>query len=281
MGDRFGPYKPGASELTKLLDASVAPTGRRGASGRRRRGEPDNEPSEIQARHGAGRRGLPFPLRPGAHTGGTAGPGGSTDRGRGLVDPGAGVGGVGTARGRPCRGCEPHRRGAARRLRGGAASGLPGPGRCAGPGRRARGGVALRALEQGYAVSIVEVADDLAALSSGSLGGLVLSGVVDRLPLHSILLVLSQAHRVLALGAPIVVVATDPAHARAAARRRRRRGSGPADSSRPDVGGPVGPGGLRGRRAAGGSGRGRPGGHRRPHAGLTNCSAQSVVKCID
>ena len=48
--------------------------------------------------------------------------------------------------------------------------------------------MALRALEQGHAVSIVEVVDDLAARSSGSLGGLVLSGVVDRLPLHAILL---------------------------------------------------------------------------------------------
>jgi hypothetical protein len=76
-----------------------------------------------------------------------------------------------------------------------------------------RGGVALRALEQGYAVSIAEVVDDMAARSSGSLGGLVLSGVVDRLPLHAILLLLSEAHRVLALGAPIVVVATQPARA--------------------------------------------------------------------
>jgi hypothetical protein len=76
-----------------------------------------------------------------------------------------------------------------------------------------RGGVAVRALEQGYAVSIAEAVDDLAARSSGSLGGLVLSGVVDRLPLHSILLLLSEAHRVLALGAPIVVVATEPARA--------------------------------------------------------------------
>jgi hypothetical protein len=57
------------------------------------------------------------------------------------------------------------------------------------------------------------VVDDLATRSAGSLGGLVLSGVVDRLPLHAIVLLLSEAHRVLALGAPIVVVATEPAHA--------------------------------------------------------------------
>jgi hypothetical protein len=40
--------------------------------------------------------------------------------------------------------------------------------------------------------------------------------VVDRLPLHAILLLLSEAHRVLALGAPIVVVATEPERASAA-----------------------------------------------------------------
>ena len=215
MGDRFGPYKPGASELTKLLDASVVPTGRRGASGRRRRGEPDNEPSEIQAamalvveafrflsarvhtlEERLAREDRPIEgaawLIPARELGEwvqpvvdhvvAASPNGEVlhaDCGEGQLLASLGRAGL------PARGVEP------------------------------RGGVALRALEQGYAVSIDEVVDDLAALPSGSLGGLVLSGVVDRLPLHSILLVLSQAHRVLALGAPIVVVATDPAHARA------------------------------------------------------------------
>jgi hypothetical protein len=41
----------------------------------------------------------------------------------------------------------------------------------------------------------------------------VLSGVVDRLTLHSLLLLLTEARRVLAPGAPIVVVATEPARA--------------------------------------------------------------------
>jgi hypothetical protein len=76
-----------------------------------------------------------------------------------------------------------------------------------------RGAVALRALELGCAVSITEVIDDLAAGSPGSLGGLVLSGVVDRLALHSLLLLLTEARRVLAPGAPIVVVATEPSQA--------------------------------------------------------------------
>jgi hypothetical protein len=73
-----------------------------------------------------------------------------------------------------------------------------------------RGGVALRALEQGLPVSIAEVIAELAVAPAGSLGGLVLSGVVDRLPLHAIVLLLSEARRVLHPGGPIVVVATDP-----------------------------------------------------------------------
>ena len=134
-----------------------------------------------------------------------------------MVDPGTGVGGVGAARGRPSRGGErpPARCCTPTAGRGSFSASLARAGVPA-RGVEPRGGVALRALEQGYAVSITEVEDDLAGRPSGSLGGLVLSGVVDRLPLHSILLVLSQAHRVLALGAPVVVVATDPAHARAA-----------------------------------------------------------------
>ncbi|HWE68063.1 MAG TPA: methionine biosynthesis protein MetW [Acidimicrobiales bacterium] len=74
-----------------------------------------------------------------------------------------------------------------------------------------RGGVALRALEQGSTVVINEVTDELAARSPASLGGVVLSGVVDRLPLHALLALLDQARRTLTLGAPIVVLATEPA----------------------------------------------------------------------
>jgi hypothetical protein len=73
-----------------------------------------------------------------------------------------------------------------------------------------RGAVALGALERGCSVALVEVADDLAARPAASLGGLVLSGVVDRLPLHALVALLDQARRVLALGAPLVVVASDP-----------------------------------------------------------------------
>jgi hypothetical protein len=77
-----------------------------------------------------------------------------------------------------------------------------------------RGAVALGALERGCSVALVEVAEDLAARPAASLGGLVLSGVVDRLPLHALVALLDQARRVLSLGAPLVVVASDPERAK-------------------------------------------------------------------
>jgi hypothetical protein len=216
MGERFGPSTPGESELTALLDASGAPGGRRGSAGRRRRGEPAPAPNEVYeamaqvveafrflsarvrtleerlAREDRPIEGAAW-LIPARELGewvqpvadhivaaATAGEVLHADCGEGQL-LGALLGS-----GVPARGVEP------------------------------RGGVALRALEQGHVVSIVEVVDDLAGRSTGSLGGLVLSGVVDRLPLHSILLVLAEARRVLALGAPIVVVATEPVRAREA-----------------------------------------------------------------
>lgn len=69
-----------------------------------------------------------------------------------------------------------------------------------------RGGVALRALERGCDVTISEIAELLPQRSAASLGGLVLSGVVDRLPLHAILPLLGDSRRALADGAPIVIV---------------------------------------------------------------------------
>jgi hypothetical protein len=76
-----------------------------------------------------------------------------------------------------------------------------------------RGAVALGALERGCQVAIREVTEDLAARPDGALGGLVLSGVVDRIPLHALLLLLTHARRVLALGAPLVVVVSDAGEA--------------------------------------------------------------------
>ncbi len=73
-----------------------------------------------------------------------------------------------------------------------------------------RGSVALGALERGRRVEITEVTDELAGRPPSSLGGLVLSGVVDRLPLHALVSLLARARVVLALGAPILIVASDP-----------------------------------------------------------------------
>jgi hypothetical protein len=215
MGERFGPSTPGDSDLSTLLDVAGAPPGRRGTAGRRRRGEPAPAPNEVHeamaqvveafrflsarvrtleerlAREDRPIEGAAW-LVPARELGEwvhpvtdhivTAAPSAEVlhaDCGEGQL--------LGSLRrsGVAARGVEP------------------------------RGGVALRALEQGHPVSIVEVVDDLAGRPAGSLGGLVLSGVVDRLPLHAILLVLAEAHRVLALGAPIVVVATEPARAQA------------------------------------------------------------------
>jgi Methionine biosynthesis protein MetW len=73
-----------------------------------------------------------------------------------------------------------------------------------------RGAVALRALEHGYTVTIAEASEHLASRADGSTGGVVLSGVVDRLPLHGLLPLLSQTRRVLQRGAPLVVI-SEPA----------------------------------------------------------------------
>ena len=69
-----------------------------------------------------------------------------------------------------------------------------------------RGAVALRALEGGCSVTICEASEYLAGREAGSLGGIVLSGVVDRLPLHALLPLLAQCRRTLAHGAALVVV---------------------------------------------------------------------------
>jgi hypothetical protein len=73
-----------------------------------------------------------------------------------------------------------------------------------------RGAVALRALEGGRSVTICEASEYFAARAAGSLGGIVLSGVVDRIPLHALLPLLAQCRRALAHGAPFVVVSEVP-----------------------------------------------------------------------
>jgi hypothetical protein len=73
-----------------------------------------------------------------------------------------------------------------------------------------RGAVALRALEQGSDVTIAEVSEYLSGRPSASLGGVVLNGVVDRLPLHALVPLLAQCRGTLAHRAPFVVV-SEPA----------------------------------------------------------------------
>ncbi len=74
-----------------------------------------------------------------------------------------------------------------------------------------RGAVALQALERGCAVTIAEASEHLAGRPDDALGGIVLSGVVDRLPLHALLPLLDQCRRTLARDAPLVVVSEGPA----------------------------------------------------------------------
>jgi hypothetical protein len=69
-----------------------------------------------------------------------------------------------------------------------------------------RGAVALRAIERGSSVTIAEASEDVASRPDDSTGGVVLSGVVDRLPLHALLPLLAQSRRVLRRGAPLVVI---------------------------------------------------------------------------
>jgi hypothetical protein len=70
-----------------------------------------------------------------------------------------------------------------------------------------RGDVALQALEQGCRVTICEALEHLSVRAPRSLGGIVLSGVVDRLPVAAVVPLLAQCRRTLATGAPLVVVA--------------------------------------------------------------------------
>ena len=77
----------------------------------------------------------------------------------------------------------------------------------AGRGVEPRGGVALCALERGCDVTISEAYEFLAPCGSASLGGIVLSGVVDRVALPALLPLLALCRESLAAGAPMVVVA--------------------------------------------------------------------------
>ncbi len=70
-----------------------------------------------------------------------------------------------------------------------------------------RGALALRAIEHGCSVTIAEASEHVASRADGATGGIVLSGVVDRMPLHALLPLLAQCRRALRRGAPLVVIA--------------------------------------------------------------------------
>jgi hypothetical protein len=69
-----------------------------------------------------------------------------------------------------------------------------------------RGALALRAIEHGCSVTIAEASEHVPSRPDGATGGIVLSGVVDRVPLHALLPLLVQSRRALRRGAPLVVI---------------------------------------------------------------------------
>ncbi len=214
LGDRYGPYHPGASALSDALeDQSRAGGGRPGRLGRLRRGGDrapsprEGAPNEVaeamghvveafrflsarvatlEARLTAQDRPVEGAawLVPARALGPWAGPVAAhlvarTPAGD-LIHADCGEGDLLdalTGRGAVAHGVEP------------------------------RGALALRALERGLSVTIAEVSEYLAGRPEGSLGGIALSGVVDRLPLHALLSVLAQCRRTLGRAAPLVVVA--------------------------------------------------------------------------
>jgi hypothetical protein len=207
LGDHYGPYQPGTSDLSDLLRSKSDTTSRRGRRGRSAGAQPgDEEKSEVQdamthvveafrflhARVSTlearvNTEDVPLDgaawLAPARELDGWVEPlaGLVTERKQGgdVLHADCGEGALISAltrKGVHAQGVEP------------------------------RGGVALRALERGCDVTIREVTEELRQRPTGSLGGLVLSGVVDRLPLHGILPLLADSHRVLARSAPIVVV---------------------------------------------------------------------------
>ncbi len=221
LGDRYGPYHPGASALSDALGSPGRGDGRRtGALDRLRprreratRG-PDGEKTELEEAMGHVVEAFRFLsarvdtleariaaqdrpvdgaawLVPARDLGALAGPVAAhvlaRTPGGEIVHADCGDGDLLHAlaqRGAPAHGVEP------------------------------RGAVALRALEHGYSVTIAEASEHVASRPDGSTGGVVLSGVVDRLPLHALLPLLTQCRRVLARGAPLVVI-SEPAAAAA------------------------------------------------------------------
>jgi hypothetical protein len=209
LGDRYGPYQPGASDLADLLRSKGGAGARRGRRGRQPAAA-DEEKSEVEdamthvieafrflhARVSTlesrlGTEDVPLDgaawLAPARELGGWIEPITALVVGR---TPGGEVLHADCGEGALVRAL--------------AAAGAPSY------GVEPRGAVALRALERGSAVTISEVEEHLAQRPASSLGGVVLSGVVDRLPLHALIPLLADCRRALAAGAPIVIV-SEPA----------------------------------------------------------------------
>lgn len=218
LGDRYGPYQPGASVLADLVKESGRQPARRAGRPGRRRGtgapDPEGEKTEVQEAMGPVVEALRFLaaristlearlaaqdapvdgvawLTPARELGDWAAPlaahVAARTPGGTVVHADCGEGallGALSGRGLDALGIEP------------------------------RGGVALHALEHGHAVAMAEAPEHLAGLPARELGGVVLSGVVDRLPVHAVLPLLAECRRTLADGAPIVIV-SEPAAAAA------------------------------------------------------------------
>ena len=213
LGDRYGPYHPGASGTSDLIGSDKARSGRRGGRLERIRGAagrgptPDEGMTELEEAMAQVVEAFRFLsarvetlearlaaqdhpvdgaawLAPARELGAWVEPIAAhvVDRtpGGDVVHADCGEGALVAAiaaAGAPAQGVEP------------------------------RGGVALHALERGCRVAICEAQEHLTSRPPGSLGGVVLSGVVDRLPVSAVVPLLAQCRRTLALGAPLVVVA--------------------------------------------------------------------------
>ena len=218
LGDRYGPYQPGASALSDTLGSPGRADARRpGPLDRLRprrdragRG-PDGEKTELEETMGhvveafrflsAGVEALEARLGP--RTGRWRGRRGSSRLGVGtLAGPVAAH--VWRAR-RAVRSCtrtvETAICCARWRSRAWPAHGV-----------EPRGAVALRAHGARYSVTMPKRPSTWPRVPTASTGGVVLSGVVDRLPLHALLPLLAQSRRVLQRGAPLVVI-SEPAAA--------------------------------------------------------------------
>jgi len=218
LGDRYGPYHPGASALSDALErqgrAAGRPPGRlRGLRRGRERQAVEGAPSELDEAMGHVVEAFRFLsarvatlearladedrpvegaawLVPARELGPWAGPVAAhllaRSPGGDLVHADCGGGDllhVLAGRGAVAHGVEP------------------------------RGAIALQTLERGCSVTIAEVSEYLAGRLEGSVGGIVLSGVVDRLPLHVLLPLLRECRRTLARSAPLVIVSEPEAAA--------------------------------------------------------------------